>query len=83
MSGPHGGKARAQKRTAHPRMTFDVAHVEFGLIDHPENGITFDLRAKYGPDNRPCLFCGHIEPGMGTQLRRLAHKLDELERKLK
>lgn len=82
----HGTKARAR----HPdpvsftREQFWVAHVMFELIDHPENGITFALiaglatEAKY---RRP-LFSGHIERGMGTQLRRLAHRLDELEARL-
>lgn len=79
----HGGRARAQKSTKLPRQTFDVAHVQFELIDHTEHGVTFGLRAKYGPENRPCLFSGHIEPGMGTQLRRLAHAIDELEAQIK
>jgi hypothetical protein len=77
----HGGRARAQRAEKMPRAVFDVGHVQFELIDHPDNGATFGLRAKYGPDSRPCLFSGHIEPGMGTQLRRLAHAVDALEPK--
>lgn len=64
------------------RESYPLAHVLIELIDHPENGITFGLRTKYGPDNRPCLCSGHIERGMATELRRLAHRLDELEAKL-
>lgn len=79
----HGGRARAQNAQKIPRQSFDVAHVQFELIDHPDNGVTFGLRAKYGPDNRPCLFSGHIEAGMGTELRRLAHAVDVLEAQIK
>lgn len=64
------------------RESYELAHVLIEVIDHPENGITFGLRAKYGPENRPCLCSGHIEKGMATNLRRLAHRLDELEAKL-
>lgn len=64
------------------REYYPLAHVEIELIDHPENGITFGLRTKYGPENRPCLCSGHIERGMATSLRRLAHRLDELEAKM-
>jgi hypothetical protein len=77
----HSTKSRRRhpQPTTYGRQTFDIAHVQVEVIDHPENGVTFGLRTKYGPDNRPNLFSGHTEPGMGTQLRRLAHHLDALE----
>lgn len=80
----HSQKARARHpATTHVvRRYFPLAHVEIELIDHPDNGITFGLRTRYGPENRPCLCSGHIERGMGTELRRLAHVLDDLERKM-
>lgn len=80
----HGGRARGRhpQPTRFVRETFELAHVLIELIDHPENGVTFGLRTKYGPDNRPCLASGHIEKGMATNLRRLAHRLDELEAKI-
>lgn len=77
---------RARGRHPNPkhivRESYELAHVIIELIDHHENGITFGLRTKYGPENRPCLCSGHIEKGMATNLRRLAHRLDELEAKL-
>lgn len=79
----HNLKSRVQPQSRIKRETFDVAHVQFELIDHPEDGVTFGLRPKYGPEDRRCLFSGHIELGMGTQLRRLAHAIDALEGKLK
>ena len=83
MSGhKQGVKTRYPDAVTQGRQYFDVAHVQFELIDHPQNGVTFGLRTKFGPDNRGCLFSGHIERGMGTELRRLAHAIDALEGKI-
>lgn len=82
----HSRKARNR----HPdpktfkREHFKVAHVTFEVVAHPEDGSTFALiagEAMHAKDRRP-LFSGHIEPGMGTELRRLAHRCDELEAKI-
>lgn len=62
------------------RVRFEVSHLVFELVDHPEHGKTFALFAG-DPDARPMLFSGHVNVGggMGTQLRRLAHAIDDLE----
>lgn len=81
----HSPKARSRhpNPTSYERQQFPVAHVRFEVADHPENGCTFALLVGdpiTAKDRRP-LFSGHIEPGMGTQLRRLAHHIDDLEAK--
>ncbi len=77
-------------RNRHPdpvharREPFKVGHITFEICDHPDNGVTFALiagEAVHVRDRRP-LFSGHIAPGMARQLRKLAHRLDELEGKL-
>jgi hypothetical protein len=82
----HGPKSR--QRYADPqgyeRQQFPVAHIRFEVADHRENGCTFALMVGdpiTAQDRRP-LFSGHIEPGMGTQLRRLAHHINDLEAKM-
>ncbi len=63
------------------REAFEVGHVTFEIADHPETGATFALiagQAMHARDRRP-LFTGHVRPGMATQLRKLAHRLDEIE----
>lgn len=81
----HGLKAarRHPEPQRHERKRFAVAHVVFEVADHPENGCTFALKVgdPLTASERPPLFSGHIEPGMGTQLRRLAHHIDDLEAK--
>lgn len=76
---------KSKRRHPHPttfeRERFPVAHVVFQVIDHPENGVTFGLFTCDPDQSRP-LFSSHIEKGMGTQLRKLAHRIDELEAKL-
>lgn len=76
-------------KTKHPnpktleREQFEVAHITFEVIEHPTNGNTFALipgQAMHAKDRKP-LFSGHIEKGMGTALRKLAHRIDELEQK--
>lgn len=66
------------------RERFDVAHVAFEVCDHPINGQTFGLFPGLDEkaEKRPPLFSGYIEKGMGTQLRRLADRIDQLEAKL-
>jgi hypothetical protein len=63
---------------------FEVGHVTFEVCDHPEHGVTFALiagEAVHARDRRP-MFSGHVAVGMGTQLRRLAHHLDDLEKSI-
>lgn len=80
----HNSRSRSQATppTKFRRESFPLAHVQIELIEHPTDGITFGLRTKEGPENRPCLCSGFVEKGMATSLRRLAHRLDELEGKL-
>ena len=81
----HGGrsKGRHPNPTTFEREKFAVAHVWFEVCDHPENGATFGLFAGDPiTHGKRALFSGHIEKGMGTQLRKLAHRIDELEAKL-
>lgn len=83
----HGTRAtgRHPDRTRN-RQHFDIAHVRFEVEDHPEYGCTFALRPVldiHHPKVPPVLFSGHILPGMATELRRLAHRIDELEAKAK
>jgi hypothetical protein len=61
-----------------------VAHVTFEVIADPDEGCTFGLFAGEAvlAQYRKRLFSAPIEPGMGTQLRRLAHHIDHLEAKL-
>ena len=64
---------------------FRRGHIEVVVIDHPENGVTYGLRAAVPLVNGqrpPLLFSGHLEKGMGTQARRLGHHFDKLEAKL-
>mgnify|MGYP000878058920 CR=1 FL=1 len=83
MSGhKQGVKTRHPDLVGTARQYFDVAHVQFELIDHPQNGVTFGLRTKFGPDNRGCLFSGHIERGMAAGLRALADVLEPLEARI-
>ena len=86
MMSSHSVKAKAR----HPepvharRERFEVGHVTFEVCDHPDNGVTFALiagQALHAADRRP-MFSGHVARGMATQLRKLAHRLDELEGKL-
>ncbi|ABF64367.1 hypothetical protein TM1040_1634 [Ruegeria sp. TM1040] len=77
----------SRSRSRHPdpktfdREKFRVGHILFELCDHPENGKTFALIAGEATEAkfmRP-MFTGFVQRGMGTQLRRLAHRFDELE----
>lgn len=83
----HGTRATGRHpETTRNRQHFDIAHVRFEVEDHPVNGCTFALRPVWDihhPKVPPVLFSGHIVPGMGTMLRRLAHRIDELEAKVR
>ena len=77
-------KSRHPNTTTYQREKFIVAHVTFELCDHPKNGVTFALIAGDAIDakHRRPMFSGHIKKGMGSQLRRLAARIDQLEEKL-
>jgi len=74
-------KARHPKTTTYKREKFIVSHVTFELCEHPKNGSTFALIAGDAIDakHRRPMFTGHISKGMGSQLRRLAARIDEIE----
>ena len=77
-------KRRHPDTTTYKREQFQVAHITIEVADHPKNGCTFALiagEAIAAKDRRP-LFTGHVEKGMGSQLRRLAARIDELETKV-
>lgn len=78
----HSVKARNRhpEPTTYARERFEVGHVTFEIVNHPENGLTFALIAGLAVkenDRRP-LFTGHVEPTMAWQLRKLATRLDEI-----
>jgi hypothetical protein len=79
----HGpfSRSRAPNPKTYEREAFQVAHVRFEVCDHPEHGKTFALFAgdPLDPKFQRPLFTGFVHRGMGTQLRRLAHRIDELE----
>jgi hypothetical protein len=63
---------------------FAVGHVLFDLYECPDQGAMFCLIAgepTTAKREKP-LFSGLVLRGMGTQLRRLAHRFDELEANL-
>lgn len=79
----HSLKARRRhpEPSGYRREQFRVGHVTFEIVDPPEGGATFALiagDAMLQKDRRP-LFSGHVVRGMGTELRRIAHRFDELE----
>jgi hypothetical protein len=61
-----------------PREHFEVAHVTFEIS---RKAGTFALVAgqAHQSKNHSPMFTGLVEAGMGTQLRRLAHAIDEME----
>lgn len=76
MSG-HSVKAKSRHPDA-PRDHHQVGHITFEIM--PADG-TFALiagEAVLQKDRRP-LFTGFVEKGMATQLRKLAHAIDEIE----
>lgn len=80
-------KHSLKSKRRHPnaiRERFEVGHITFEICDHPEDGRTFALiagQALEAKDRRP-LFTGYVKKGMATQLRKLAHRFDEMEEKL-
>ena len=58
---------------------FRFGHVIVRTTDHRNNGKTFALYPDVEGGEKKPLFTGHVEKGMGTQLRRLAHHFDDLE----
>lgn len=61
---------------------FHIGHVVCRTTEHREYGITFALYPDVEAGEKKPLFTGHIEKGMGTELRRLAHHFDDLEARL-
>lgn len=63
-----------------PRERLRVGHLTFEISE--TNG-TFALIAgdALTANDRKPLFTGFIEPGMATQLRKVAHRFDDLEDK--
>lgn len=78
----HNQKSKGRHLSTHTfeRERFKVSHIVFEVVDHPKDGSTFALFVgdEFDPKRRP-LFTGHITKGMGTELRKLAHRMDELE----
>jgi len=80
-------KHSLKSKRRHPdaiRERLEVGHITFEICDHPEDGRTFALiagQALEAKDRRP-LFTGYVKKGMATQLRKLAHRFDEMEEKL-
>ena len=66
------------------REQYRVGHITVETCNSPRHGVTFALIAGEAvhKTNPRSLFTGHLEKGMGTQLRRLAHHFDELEQHL-
>ncbi len=77
-------KGRHPNPTRFLREQWPVGHITFEVCDNPKAGCTFALIPGEAPDAklRKALFTGIIQKGMGTQLRRLAHRFDELEAKI-
>lgn len=71
--------------TVRPRILdqqhFRVGHMIVRTTDHAENGQTYCLYPDVEGGEKKPLFTGHVEKGMGTELRRLAHHFDDLEAK--
>lgn len=61
-----------------PREHFPVAHVTFEL-SRKAGTFALVVGLPEGAARRGPLFTGFVEPGMATQLRRLAHEIDEIE----
>ena len=61
--------------------TFKIAHFQIVVTDCPNQGSTFGLYVGHDdlPERKNCLFSGHIEDGMTTQLHRLAAHVSTLE----
>ncbi|MDO6523249.1 hypothetical protein Q4578_16755 [Shimia thalassica] len=64
--------------------TLKVGHITFRVTNCPRGGVTYALipHEAFHAKDRKVLFSGHVERGMGKQLRRLAHVFDDLEKGL-
>lgn len=72
----HGSRAtsRHPSTTRFVRERFEVGPLVFEVVDHPENGVTFGVRAAVelvGGKLPPLLFSAVVPKGMATQLRKL------------
>jgi len=80
-------KHSLKSKRRHPdaiRERFEVGLISLEYGDHREDGRTFALiagQALEAKDRRP-LFTGYVKKGMATQLRKLAHRFDEMEKRL-
>lgn len=77
-------QARHPDPATFEREEFRVGHILVRVIDHPTDGAAFALIAGEATEanyRRP-LFTGFVSRGMATELRKLAHRFDELEAKL-
>ncbi|MFV1591277.1 hypothetical protein VWZ88_01755 [Phaeobacter sp. JH20_36] len=72
----------AERKRILDQSYFRIGHVVVRTTVHRENGQTFSLFPDVEGGEAKPLFTGHIEKGMGTELRRLAHHFDDLEAKL-
>jgi hypothetical protein len=70
---------KAQTLEYHP-----IAHLTVRTRICPRSGTTFAILGGNpdSPSFEKPLFSGFVEKGMGAELRRLAHHIDELEAKL-
>ena len=78
----HKSKQRHPAPTTFKREQYEVGHITFEVIDHPDHGKTFALiagEALSAKDRRP-LFTGYVQEGMGKQMARLALRLMDLEK---
>lgn len=73
----HSVKSKRRHPDA-PRETYVVGHCTFEISADQGTFALIAGDALMAKDRRP-LFTGHIEPGMATQLRKLAHRLDDIE----
>lgn len=81
----HGlqSRSRAPNPKTFEREPFPFGHCQFEVADNPRDAITFGIYVGDPLDpKRRAIVTGLVKRGMATQLRRLAHRLDELEAKL-
>lgn len=75
----HGLKSRKHHPGA-DREVFELDHVVFEISPQGKTFALFAGNPKDQKNPRP-LFTGFIHRGMGTTLRRIAHRFDDLEPK--
>ena len=77
-------KHSLKSKRRHPdanRERYEVAHITFEVSPEDKTFALIAGQALEAKDRRP-LFTGFVEKGMGTQLRKLAHRFDDLEAEL-